>query len=40
MRVVYQAKCKTEWKSLRNVMEIDDQKCDVFKTAKRIVKTK
>ena len=34
-----QAKCKAERKIFGNVMRRDDQKCDVFKIAKKMVKT-
>ena len=38
-RTVYQAKCKAERKRFGRVMWRNDQKRDVFKIAKRIVKT-
>ena len=38
-RTVYQAKCKADRKTFANVMLRDDQKCDVFKIGKRMVKT-
>lgn len=34
-KFVYQAKCKAEKKRFGNNMDRDDQKYDVFKTAKR-----
>ena len=39
MKTVYSAKCKTEREKFGNVMQRDDQKYDVFKIAKRMVKT-
>ena len=39
-RTVYQVKHKPEWKRFGNIMQSDDQKCDVFKIAKRMVETK
>ena len=36
-RAVYQANCKAERKRFTNVMQSDDQKCDVFKTVKRVM---
>ena len=36
---VYQAKCKAEGNRFGNVMWQDDQKSDLFKTTKRMVKT-
>ena len=38
-KTVYQAKCRTERKRPGNVMWKDDQECDVFKFAKRMIKT-
>ena len=38
-RTVYQDKCKTERRRFGNVMQQKDQKCDVFKTTKNMVKT-
>ena len=38
-RVVYKAKCKPEGKRFGNVTWRNDQKCDVFMIAKRMVKT-
>ena len=38
-RAVYQAKCKAERKRFGNVVWRDDQKCDVIKIAKRMVKS-
>ena len=38
-RAFYQAKCKSERKRFGNVMRRDNQKCDVLKIAKKIVKT-
>ena len=36
---IYQAKCKPERKRFGNFMFKAEQKCDVFKIAKRIIKT-
>ena len=36
---VYQAKCKTEKKGSGNLLWRDDQKCNVFMIAKRMIKT-
>ena len=38
-RAVYQAKCKAERKRFEKVMESDDQKCDVCKIIKRMIRT-
>ena len=38
-RTVYQAKWKAEKNRFGNIRRRNYQKCDVFKTAKRIVKT-
>ena len=38
-RSLCQAKCKAKRKRFRNIMQEDNQKCDVFKTAKGMVKT-
>ena len=38
-RTVYQAKCRTERKRPGNVMSRDDEEYDVFKFAKRMIKT-
>ena len=38
-RAVYQAKCKAERKKFGNAMQQEYQKCDVFKIAKRMIKT-
>ena len=39
VRTVYSAKCKTEREKFGNVIQRDDQKYDVFKIVKRMVKT-
>ena len=36
--VVYQTKCKPERKKFGNVMQRDDQKCNIFNIAQRMVK--
>ena len=39
-RAIYHARCKAEGKRFGNVMCKDDQKCDMFKNAKWMCKTK
>ena len=36
---IYQAKYKAEWNGFGDFMGRDDQKCDMFKTVKRMIKT-
>ena len=40
-RIVYQAKCKAQWKRFGNIMQRDDQKCKKlkFKSSKMTMKT-
>lgn len=37
LRAVYQANCKGERRRFENAMRRDDEKCDLFKIAKRMV---